>query len=83
MLDPTVISPARNDRQPRPLLRTTLGDVLRRTRREQGRTLADVVAGGLEHRRGDIDLADLGDVTDRARPFAEHRGDHVLGHSVL
>jgi transcriptional regulator with XRE-family HTH domain len=30
------------DPQPRPLLRTMLGDVLRRTRREQGRTLADV-----------------------------------------
>jgi transcriptional regulator with XRE-family HTH domain len=45
MLDPTVISPAGRDgrdRRPRPLLRTILGDVLRRTRREQGRTLADV-----------------------------------------
>jgi len=30
------------DQRSRPLLRTTLGDVLRRTRREQGRTLADV-----------------------------------------
>ena len=29
-------------RQPRPLLRTMLGDVLRRTRLDQGRTLADV-----------------------------------------
>jgi transcriptional regulator with XRE-family HTH domain len=29
---------------PRPLLRTTIGDVLRRTRRAQGRTLADVAA---------------------------------------
>jgi transcriptional regulator with XRE-family HTH domain len=28
--------------RPRPLLRTMLGDVLRRIRREQGRTLADV-----------------------------------------
>jgi hypothetical protein len=28
--------------RPRPLLRTTIGDVLRRTRRAQGRTLADV-----------------------------------------
>jgi transcriptional regulator with XRE-family HTH domain len=28
--------------RPRPLLRTTLGEVLRRTRQEQGRTLADV-----------------------------------------
>jgi transcriptional regulator with XRE-family HTH domain len=42
MLDPTVISPAGRDRRPRPLLRTMLGDVLRRARREQGRTLADV-----------------------------------------
>ena len=42
MLEPTVISPAGRGRRPRPLLRTTLGDVLRRTRREQGRTLADV-----------------------------------------
>jgi transcriptional regulator with XRE-family HTH domain len=45
MLDPTVISPAGRDgrdRRPRPLLRTILGDVLRRTRREQRRTLADV-----------------------------------------
>ena len=42
MLDPTVISPAGRDRRRRPLLRTMLGDVLRRTRREQGRTLADV-----------------------------------------
>ena len=42
MLDPTLISPATRDRRPRPLLRTILGDVLRRTRREQRRTLADV-----------------------------------------
>ncbi|MGN6795188.1 MAG: helix-turn-helix domain-containing protein [Streptosporangiaceae bacterium] len=34
--------PQRGDRQPRPLLRTMLGDVLRRTRIDQGRTLADV-----------------------------------------
>lgn len=30
------------EQQPAPLLRTMVGDVLRRTRREQGRTLADV-----------------------------------------
>jgi transcriptional regulator with XRE-family HTH domain len=30
------------DLRPKPLLRTLLGDVLRRTRLEQGRTLADV-----------------------------------------
>jgi transcriptional regulator with XRE-family HTH domain len=41
MLDPMAGRPRRRD-QPRPLLRTTLGEVLRRTRREQGRTLADV-----------------------------------------
>jgi transcriptional regulator with XRE-family HTH domain len=33
--------PERPER-PQPLLRTTIGDVLRRTRRAQGRTLADV-----------------------------------------
>jgi transcriptional regulator with XRE-family HTH domain len=37
MSDPTA-----RDERPRPLLRTTLGDVLRRIRREQRRTLADV-----------------------------------------
>ena len=42
MLDPTVAGPNGRARQPRPLLRTMLGEVLRRTRRDQGRTLADV-----------------------------------------
>jgi len=42
MSDPTVIGPGARGERSRPLLRTTLGDVLRRTRREQGRTLADV-----------------------------------------
>jgi transcriptional regulator with XRE-family HTH domain len=42
MADPTVIDLGSRDRRPRPLLRTVLGDVLRRTRREQGRTLTDV-----------------------------------------
>jgi transcriptional regulator with XRE-family HTH domain len=42
MSDPTVIGPGPRDRRPRPLLRTTLGDVLRRIRREQRRTLAEV-----------------------------------------
>jgi transcriptional regulator with XRE-family HTH domain len=41
-LDPTLTGPGGRDRGPRPLLRTMLGDVLRRTRREQGRTLAEV-----------------------------------------
>ena len=41
-MDPTVIGPGGRDRHARPLLRATLGHVLRRTRREQGRTLADV-----------------------------------------
>ena len=42
MSDPVVIDPRGRDRRPRPLLRMMLGDVLRRTRLEQGRTLADV-----------------------------------------
>ena len=42
MLDPTLAGPNGRARRPRPLLRTMLGEVLRRTRREQGRTLADV-----------------------------------------
>jgi transcriptional regulator with XRE-family HTH domain len=42
MLDPTLAGPSGRGRRPRPLLRTMVGDVLRRTRREQGRTLADV-----------------------------------------
>jgi len=41
MLDSTAGRPQRRGR-PRPLLRTTLGEVLRRTRQEQRRTLADV-----------------------------------------
>jgi transcriptional regulator with XRE-family HTH domain len=35
-------SPYHDSRRARPLLRTTLGEVLRRARLEQGRTLADV-----------------------------------------
>ena len=42
MSDPSVAGPRTGRQRPRPLLRTTLGDVLRRTRREQRRTLADV-----------------------------------------
>jgi transcriptional regulator with XRE-family HTH domain len=42
MLDPTLAGPNGRGRRARPLLRTMVGDVLRRTRREQGRTLADV-----------------------------------------
>jgi transcriptional regulator with XRE-family HTH domain len=42
MLDPTVIGPGGRGPRDRPLLRTTLGDLLRRIRREQRRTLADV-----------------------------------------
>jgi transcriptional regulator with XRE-family HTH domain len=42
MLDPTLAGPSGRGRRHRPLLRTMVGDVLRRTRREQGRTLADV-----------------------------------------
>jgi len=40
MCDPVVIGSRRA--RPRPLLRTTLGRILRRVRRQQGRTLADV-----------------------------------------
>jgi len=42
MLDPAATGARDGGRRPRPLLRTTLGGVLRRIRREQGRTLADV-----------------------------------------
>lgn len=42
MLDPAVTGPTDGSQRPRPLLRTMLGDVLRRTRLEQDRTLADV-----------------------------------------
>jgi transcriptional regulator with XRE-family HTH domain len=42
MLDPMVNGTRQRDLRTRPLLRTTLGEVLRRTRREQRRTLADV-----------------------------------------
>lgn len=45
MPDPTLIGkpgPSARDPLPMPLLRTTVGDVLRRLRLEQGRTLADV-----------------------------------------
>ena len=42
MFDPTVTGSPERQRRARPLLRTMVGDVLRRTRLEQGRTLADV-----------------------------------------
>jgi len=42
MLDPAAIGPAEREQRSRPLLRTMLGGVLRRTRIGQGRTLADV-----------------------------------------
>ena len=42
MFDPAMLSQRDRGRRRRPLLRTIVGDVLRRTRREQGRTLADV-----------------------------------------
>ena len=42
MSGPAVIGPGRSEPRPRPLLRATLGDVLRRTRLQQRRTLADV-----------------------------------------
>ncbi len=42
MVDPAIFRQRDRPRRSRPLLRTTLGEVLRRTRLEQGRTLADV-----------------------------------------
>ena len=42
MRDPVTIGPRGRRPQPKPLLRTALGRILRRARREQGRTLADV-----------------------------------------
>jgi transcriptional regulator with XRE-family HTH domain len=42
MSGPAVIGPGERGPRPRPLLRTTLGEILRRTRLEQRRTLADV-----------------------------------------
>ena len=42
MVKPVVTGPREGRQRSRPLLRTMLGDVLRRTRIEQGRTLADV-----------------------------------------
>jgi transcriptional regulator with XRE-family HTH domain len=42
MVEQVETSPQESQRRSRPLLRTMLGDVLRRTRLEQGRTLADV-----------------------------------------
>ena len=42
MFDPAKAGPPDRREQPGPLLRTVLGDVLRRARREQRRTLADV-----------------------------------------
>lgn len=42
MADPPVTGPRERAPRPRPLLRTMIGDVLRRIRLEQGRTLADV-----------------------------------------
>ena len=42
MEGPAMIGPRDREPRPRPLLRTTLGDVLRRARLAQDRTLADV-----------------------------------------
>ncbi len=42
MSDPVVIGRPRDKQRPRPLLRTMLGEVLRRIRLGQGRTLNDV-----------------------------------------
>ena len=42
MAGPAMIGPGGREQRSRPLLRTKIGEVLRRTRLEQGRTLADV-----------------------------------------
>jgi transcriptional regulator with XRE-family HTH domain len=42
MVGPRMIGPADREQRSRPLLRTKVGEVLRRTRQGQGRTLADV-----------------------------------------
>ena len=42
MRDSVLIGPGGHPMRPKPLLRATLGQILRRARREQGRTLADV-----------------------------------------
>ncbi|HXP20393.1 MAG TPA: helix-turn-helix transcriptional regulator [Streptosporangiaceae bacterium] len=42
MHEPPVIGPRDREQQSRPLLRTIIGQVLRRTRLEQGRTISDV-----------------------------------------
>ena len=42
MGDPVITSRGERERGSRPLLRTMIGERLRRTRREQGRTLSDV-----------------------------------------
>jgi DNA-binding Xre family transcriptional regulator len=47
MSDVAYIGPGRRDERPRRLLRTTLGDTLRRIRLAQGRTLADVARAAL------------------------------------
>jgi transcriptional regulator with XRE-family HTH domain len=44
MTDQVVPGPGQRERRSRPLLRTMLGDALRRARQAQGRTLADVSA---------------------------------------
>lgn len=44
MAEPPTIDPRKRRRPARPLLRRVLGEGLRRTRLEQGRTLADVAA---------------------------------------
>ena len=40
-------------------------------------------ADGPQDVRRDLDVADLGDIGDRARPIAQKSGHHVLGDGVL
>jgi hypothetical protein len=69
--------------QPGERLRHPRFDRVPRRDRDLGPGTAHLKPDGLQHRRGDVDVADLRGVPDRARPVAEHRGDHVLGDGVL
>lgn len=61
--DPSTHDPSRSETGSRPLLRTALGTVLRRLRREQRRTLADVA------RRADVSMPYLSEL-ERGRKEA-------------
>jgi hypothetical protein len=54
-----------------------------RRHRDVSAAPANLIADRLEHRGRYVDVADLRRVPDRARPVAQHRRDHMLGHRVL